>query len=72
MKCPKCEGKVRVVDSVNTQYNEVLRKRLCTVCNETFYTCECVAYPDAQFIDEWISSHRTSYIKKKERKKNEV
>lgn len=72
MKCPKCEGDVRIIDCVNTQYNEVYRKRKCTKCSHVLYTCECIVYPDSEFKEEWNLSHRSSYVKKKEEKKNEV
>lgn len=69
MKCPKCEGKVRVMDCVNARNNEVYRKRKCTVCGNVFYTRECVVDPDEEFIEEWYTSYRTN---KKEEKKDEV
>lgn len=68
MKCPKCNGKVQVVDCVNTQYNEVYRKRKCTECGHVFYTCECMVYPDEEFKEEWNLSCRKSYVRKGERK----
>lgn len=68
MKCPDCNGKVRTIDSVNTRYNEVYRKRKCTECGYIFYTCECTVKSDVEFKEEWNLSYRRN--KKKEKEKN--
>lgn len=39
MNCPKCKGKTKVTDCVNTN-NSVIRGRKCTICNHKFYTEE--------------------------------
>ena len=69
MKCPKCDGKVRVIDYVHSRYNEEYRKRKCTECGHIFYTCECVVEYDASFKEEWNLSHRTSYVKRRMERK---
>ena len=69
MKCPKCEGKVRTIDCVNTRHNEVYRRKKCTECGLEFYTCECVVKPDKEFKGEWGLNYRKH---KKEEKKDEV
>lgn len=41
MVCPKCEGKVSVIDVRHDQgSNETYRQRKCTVCQHIFYTVE--------------------------------
>lgn len=58
MMCPKCDGKVQVIDSVNTKYNEVYRRRKCTACGYMFYTSECFIFPDTEFMNTWYDSYR--------------
>ena len=41
MKCPKCEGKVKVVLTGNEdKENEIYRRRKCLDCGYGFYTIE--------------------------------
>lgn len=59
MKCPKCNGKVRVVDNVdNYGKNENYRQRKCTICKYRFYTVETIAKQADEFIDLWNRYHR--------------
>jgi len=39
MDCPKCKGKTKVIDCVALN-SSVIRKRKCTVCNNSFHTEE--------------------------------
>lgn len=66
MNCPKCKGKVKVIDSVNTQDNEIFRRRRCVVCVHEFYTREYEIIPDTKFKSIWGAYHRDGYRKKKE------
>ena len=58
MKCPECEGEVRVVDTVKTPQNEVYRRRKCVKCDHAFYTVEFEADVTDRFKAEWIEHHR--------------
>ena len=58
MRCHKCKGESRVIDSVHTSDNENYRKRKCLECGRIFYTCEYMVYPNEEFMEEWYASHR--------------
>lgn len=58
MKCTKCGGELRVVDSVHTLENEIYRRRKCLKCEHIMYTCEFMVYPNREFMDEWHAAHR--------------
>lgn len=58
MKCPKCEGKARNIDTVQTKDGETYRRRKCLDCGRIFYTCEYVVTLDAEFMEKWRASHR--------------
>lgn len=64
MVCPRCGGKVRVIDSVNnTEENEIYRKRKCEYCELVFYTTECELRRDERFARDWYKHHRNrNYI----------
>lgn len=54
MQCPKCNGKVIVIDSSNnTDDNETYRRRKCTVCGYKFYTSEMVVEHTDEFKRLW-------------------
>lgn len=65
MNCLKCNGKVLVVDTVNTSNNEVYRKRKCTECGHSFYTAEFEVEYDQGFADEWNANHRDTQATRK-------
>lgn len=67
MICPKCEGKVRVIDSVHTNDNEEYRKRRCLNCGHTFYTAEYMVFANEEYMEEWREAHRKN-IKPAEKK----
>ena len=59
MVCPRCNGKVLVIDTVNvSSENQIYRKRACTSCGHTFFTSESIAKQDIQFLDNWNQNHR--------------
>lgn len=59
MICPRCGGKVRVLDSVNNaEENEIHRKRKCNDCELVFYTTEYETRPDPRFRLDWFRHHR--------------
>ena len=59
MKCPKCGGKVRVVDNVqNSIDNETYRRRICESCNYNFYTSEMEIEPTERFFEDWSKNYR--------------
>lgn len=57
MVCPKCSGKVKVIDNVNVA-NDIYRKRRCVNCKHVFFTAEFEAEYEGMFKDEWNSNHR--------------
>ena len=59
MVCPKCSGKVGVIDNVNV-VNDIYRKRRCVDCKHVFFTAEFVVDYEGTFKDEWNSNHRTN------------
>ena len=59
MTCPRCGGKVRVLDSVNNaEENEIHRKRKCNDCELVFYTTEYEVRRDERFRRDWYKYHR--------------
>lgn len=62
MTCPRCGGKTRVIDTVNSlEESEIYRKRKCCDCELAFYTTEYVVKNDMEFRKTWYGNHR-SYI----------
>ena len=57
MVCPKCSGKVRVIDNVRVD-NDIYRKRRCVDCNRVFFTAEFEVEYDGVFKYEWNSNYR--------------
>lgn len=70
MKCPKCDGKARVIDTIpNEQDHETYRRRVCLECGHKFYSVEFETEPTARFeaIFSRLRSQRTmAYLKKNE------
>lgn len=65
MHCPKCNGKVGVLDTVyNTKDNEILRKRKCHVCGHIFYTIEFEVENNDRLKEEWSTFYRSNLNKK--------
>lgn len=59
MRCPKCSGKLLVVDNVhNRAENETYREKTCVNCGHTFYTVEYEVIENKRFIYDWDSNHR--------------
>ena len=61
MVCPKCGGKVHVVDNVNTNENETYRQKECLKCRHVFYTVEFEVDNDKSLKDTWKNNHRRNY-----------
>lgn len=72
MKCPNCNGKTTVTDTVHRDdTNETYRKKKCLNCGHTFYTVEFDIDDPAAVQDIWQKyRYRTcrQYIKTTERK----
>lgn len=64
MKCPKCEGKTKVIDTVHGSSNEVYRRRKCLECDHRFYTQESEAVNNAAFKSEYWECHRNNRLYK--------
>jgi len=59
MTCPKCNGKLKVVDSVYIpDSNEYRRNKVCTKCGHEIYTIEFEVEVNERFKDEWYEYHR--------------
>lgn len=66
MNCPKCGGKIKVLDVRHPSISESLRRKICTVCGHIFYTVEYEARTDGAFMKYWSKSYRpTTFGKKK-------
>ena len=53
MTCPKCGGKIRVLDTVHNPDNETYRRKRCTVCSHEFFTTEFEIEVTDEFKREW-------------------
>lgn len=50
MKCPKCNGKAKVTNTVHDYENrETHRSRICLSCGHKFYSSEFETVPTARF-----------------------
>lgn len=59
MKCPKCNGKLGVIDSVhNDRENETYRARQCKNCGHLFHTVEYEVIQNKRFEEDWAEFHR--------------
>ena len=59
MKCPKCNGPLRVLDTVqNDRENEIYRARKCIECGHTFFTVEYEVIENQRFAEDWAEGHR--------------
>lgn len=61
MVCPKCGGKIHVVDNVNTNENETYRQKECRKCGHIFYTVEFEVDNDNSLKNTWKNNHRRNY-----------
>ena len=61
MVCPKCGGKIHVVDNVNTNENETYRQKECRKCGYIFYTVEFEVDNDKSLKYIWKNNHRRNY-----------
>lgn len=59
MKCPKCGGEIKLLESINTPSNEIYRKRKCKDCKKIFYTIEFEVEDNKRFMDEYEVYART-------------
>lgn len=53
MVCPKCKGKLKVIDSMDVSQNEVYRRKKCLNCGHLLYTCEFEVEATKLFKKEW-------------------
>lgn len=60
MKCPRCKSTVKVVDNTHMPDNSICRRRKCTVCGFSFYTCENAVEYNAELAEKW-AQHNRSY-----------
>ena len=59
MRCPVCNGDVKVIDSASGA-NAVVRRRKCLNCNHTFHTSETILKSEigAPLLEKFKSSNR--------------
>jgi transcriptional regulator NrdR family protein len=60
MKCSKCSGKVKVLDTIHSAENEIYRRRKCLECGRIFFSTEFEVETTADFLDEYHKSYRTT------------
>lgn len=59
MNCPKCAGKILVIDNVkNPDENEIYRKKCCRECGLIFFTVEYEVIENQRFKDDWNKYYR--------------
>lgn len=66
MKCPKCGGKMRVLDLVHTDNNETYRRKRCQACEHEIHTVEFEVEVDEKFSMEWGRCRRGEYLRKRD------
>ena len=64
MKCPKCGGKLKVIDCVPTP-EEVMRRRRCLDCGRDLYTMEFEVQANQEYFNEWAANHRANAAARK-------
>lgn len=63
MVCPKCGGKVDVMETRNDfATNTIYRERFCKRCWRTFYTIESVAEGNDEFHATWSRIRKESRL----------
>ena len=60
MKCPKCGGRTKVIDTRYPSADETLRRRDCVVCEYIFFTIEYEINDDPRFRKCWKKCSRKS------------
>ena len=65
MRCPKCNGKTKVLDVRHPAFDETLRSRICAACGHIFHTVEMEARSDNAFLSHWIKAYRPTTKYKK-------
>ena len=59
MKCPKCKGKLLVLDNVNDEENfETYRLKKCRECGHSLYTVESEVFVNESFKSAWRKNYR--------------
>ncbi len=58
MKCPKCKGKTRVLDTNRLVDETLWRKRICTECAHQFSTKQPPDKPERLFVREEAAAQR--------------
>lgn len=79
MICPKCGGKLMVLDNVkNVDDNEIYRRKVCNSCGNVIFTVEYEVESNEEFKKTWNKYSRYAYsnlvksgqwARKKEREK---
>lgn len=62
MRCPKCNGKAKVTDTINSAENEIYRKRKCLACGHVFYTTEFEVEQTTEFLHEYRKAYRSNSL----------
>lgn len=64
MTCPKCGGKLMVLDNVkNTDENEIYRRKVCNECGDVLFTVEYEVESNEEFKKTWNKYSRYAYSK---------
>lgn len=53
MKCPECGGKLTSRLALETEENEIYRKRPCPECGCVFHSIEFIVEETDDFVEEW-------------------
>lgn len=64
MNCPKCGGKLMVLDNVkNVDDNEIYRRKVCNSCGSVIFTVEYEVESTESFKKTWNKYSRYAYSK---------
>ena len=59
MNCPKCDVRLKVIDTVNIKEDgEVYRLRECPICKKRMYTVEFEVDATETFMNKFHKNHR--------------
>ena len=64
MKCPKCEGKLMIIDTRNAPFNETRRRRECMKCGYRFSTYEMTDVARAKMETQRVAEIKSELTKK--------
>lgn len=63
MICPECGGKIKVMETAQTENNETYRRKKCLECGRLIFTAEYEVEPTEQFRTEWSHVRPDPYIR---------